>query len=162
MIIGIGNDHAAVELKKAMMEHVTSMGHECIDYGAQEGEKMDYPVPGRAVAEAIVRGEIDKGILICGTGIGISITANKVPGIRAAACSEPFTARLCVEHNNCQIIAFGSRVIGEGTAKDIVDAFLHAEFEGGRHARRVELIGAVDEMYRRDAESADTDDGGQA
>ena len=152
MIIGFGNDHAAVALKKAMMEHVASLGHECIDYGAQEGEKMDYPVPGKAVAEAVLRGEIDKGILICGTGIGISIAANKVPGIRAAACSEPFSARLCVEHNNCQIVAFGSRVVGEGTARDIVDAFLSAEFEGGRHAARVELIGAIDAAYCRTEE----------
>ncbi|MBR0090277.1 MAG: ribose 5-phosphate isomerase B [Lachnospiraceae bacterium] len=152
MLVGFGNDHAAVELKKAMMAHVASLGHECIDYGAQEGEKMDYPVPGKAVAEAILRGEIERGILICGTGIGISISANKVPGIRCGVCSEPFSARLCVEHNNCQIVAFGARVVGEGTAKDIVNAFLNAAFEGGRHARRVEMIAVIDEIYRKEQE----------
>ena len=149
MIIGFGNDHAGAALKKKVMEHVASLGHECIDYGVQEGEAADYPLPGRAVAEGVISGEIEKGVLICGTGIGISIAANKVPGIRAAVCSEPFSARMCVEHNDCQIIAFGARVVGEGEACAITDAFLEARFQGGRHAKRVELIGAIEASYRQ-------------
>ncbi|MBR0163856.1 MAG: ribose 5-phosphate isomerase B [Lachnospiraceae bacterium] len=147
MIIGVGNDHAAVSLKKAVIAHLTEMGHECIDYGAQEGEAVDYPVPGRAVAEAVQRGEADKGILICGTGIGIGISANKVPGIRCAICSDTFSAAMCVEHNDCNCIAFGARVVGEGLALKIVDAYLSASFQGGRHERRVGLISQIEAAY---------------
>ena len=153
MNIGFGNDHAGVALKKALMEHLSAKGHTCIDFGAAEGEKVDYPLPGREVAEAVVSGEIDKGVLICGTGIGISLSANKVPGIRAAVCSEPFTAKLSVQHNNANIIALGARVVGEDLAKMIVDEFFAAEFEGGRHARRVGLIGEVEQAYLRIAGS---------
>ena len=149
MIIGFGNDHAGVELKRALMDHVSAMGHTCIDYGAAAGEKADYPVPGRAVAEAVRAGEADKGILICGTGIGISLAANKVKGIRAAVCSDTFSARMCVEHNNCQILAMGARVVGEGLALALADAFLNASFEGGRHERRVGLIGEIEEAYMK-------------
>ena len=149
MIIGFGNDHAGVELKREIMEHVSAMGHECIDYGAAEGEKVDYPVPGRTVAEAVVRGEVDKGILVCGTGIGISLAANKVPGIRAAVCSDTFSAKLCVEHNNANILAMGARVVGPGLALLMVDAFLNASFEGGRHERRVGLITEIEQAYAR-------------
>ena len=150
MIIGFGNDHAGAELKRVLMEHVSAMGHTCIDYGAAAGEKADYPVPGRKVAEAVRAGEADKGILICGTGIGISLAANKVRGIRAAVCSDTFSARMCVEHNNCQILAMGARVVGEGLAVALVDAFLTASFEGGgRHEHRVGLIGAVEEAYMK-------------
>ncbi|MBF0995320.1 MAG: RpiB/LacA/LacB family sugar-phosphate isomerase, partial [Lachnospiraceae bacterium] len=99
MMIGFGNDHTGVELKKYLMAHLVEKGYECVDYGAGEGEKVDYPEPGRKVAEALVRGEIDRGVLICGTGLGISLAANKVPGVRAAVCSEPFTAQKAVQHN---------------------------------------------------------------
>ena len=145
MTIGFGCDHAGVELKEALMEYVAELGHECIDYGTQKDVPVDYPVPGQAVANAVREGEIEKGILVCGTGVGISLAANKVKGIRAAACSDVFTARLCVEHNNCQILAIGARVVGAGLAKDLAGAFLGATFEGGRHARRVSLIGAIEE-----------------
>lgn len=148
MKIGFGSDHAALGLKNVLLEYLKGKGYECVDFGAYSpDEKVDYPVPGRAVAEAIRRGDIDKGVLVCGTGVGISLAANKVPGIRAGVCSEPFTAKMVAEHNNCQIIAMGERVVGVELAKMIVDAFFEAEFQGGRHARRVGLIGKVEEDY---------------
>ena len=109
--------------------------------------KVDYPVPGLKVAEAIMRGEADKGVLICGTGIGISLAANKVPGIRAAVCSEPYSAKLTVQHNNANIIAMGARVVGTELAKMIVDSFFEAEFEGGRHEKRVNMISDIEKKY---------------
>lgn len=148
MKVGFGNDHVAVELKKVLMEHLKEKGYECVDYGTYSAEeKVNYPEPGLKVAEALMRGEIDKGVLICGTGIGISLSANKVPGIRAAVCSEPYSARLTVQHNNANIIAMGARVVGEELAKMIVDEFFAAEFEGGRHAVRVEMISDIEEKY---------------
>lgn len=151
MKIGFGCDHAAVELKTILMDHLKEQGFECVDYGAAAGEKVDYPVKGLAVAEAIVRGEVDKGVLLCGTGVGISLAANKVPGIRAAVCSEPYTAKLTVEHNNANIIAMGARVVGSELAIMIVDAFFGAEFQGGRHANRVALISDIEKKYSREA-----------
>ena len=148
MKIGFGSDHAAVELKNCLLEHMKERGFEVVDFGAASPQdKVDYPVPGRAVAEAIIRGEIDKGVLVCGTGVGISLAANKVPGIRAGVCSEPYTAKLIVEHNNCQILAMGARVVGTELAKMICDAFFDAQFQGGRHARRVELISQIERDY---------------
>jgi ribose 5-phosphate isomerase B len=148
MKIGFGSDHAAIELKNALLEHMQQRGYECVDFGAYSPEeKVDYPVPGRMVAEAIRRGEIDRGVLVCGTGVGISLAANKVPGIRAGVCSEPYTAKMIAEHNNCQIVAMGARVVGVELAKMICDAFFAAQFEGGRHARRVGLIRQVEEDY---------------
>ena len=150
MKIGFGCDHAGVELKKILMEHLGSKGHECIDYGTPEASiKVDYPIPGRKVAEAIVAGEVDKGVLICGTGIGISLAANKVPGIRAAVCSEPYSARLTVQHNDANIIAMGARVVGSELAKMIVDEFFGAEFEGGRHSQRVALLTEIEKAYNK-------------
>lgn len=145
MTIGFGCDHAGVELKDELMAYVAEEGHHCIDYGTKKDVPVDYPVPGQAVAKAVQKGEVDKGILICGTGIGISLAANKVKGIRAAVCSDVFSARMCVEHNDCQILALGARVVGSGLAKDMIRAFLNASFEGGRHARRVGLISAIEE-----------------
>ena len=151
MKIGFGCDHAAVELKTILMDHLKEQGFTGVDYGAAAGEKVDYPVKGLAVAEAIVRGEVDKGVLLCGTGVGISLAANKVPGIRAAVCSEPYTAKLTVEHNNANIIAMGARVVGSELAIMIVDAFFGAEFQGGRHANRVALISDIEKKYSREA-----------
>lgn len=150
MKIGFGNDHAAVELKLELMKHLKEQGYECIDYGScSPDEKVDYPIAGQRVAEAIVSGEVEKGVLICGTGIGISIAANKVPGIRAAVCSEPYSARLTVQHNNANIIAMGARVVGTELAKMIVDEFFKAEFEGGRHEKRVDLIKEIEKKYNK-------------
>lgn len=148
MKIGFGSDHAAIGLKNCLLEHLRERGFECVDYGAYSPEeKVDYPVPGRTVAEAIRRGDIDKGVLVCGTAVGISLAANKVPGIRAGVCSEPYTAKMIAEHNNCQIVAMGARVVGEELAKMICDAFFDSEFLGGRHERRVGLISKIEEDY---------------
>ena len=140
MKIAIGNDHAATDLKWVIKEYVESKGHEVINFGTDDNESCDYPAYGRKVGEAVVAGEADCGILICGTGVGISIAANKVKGVRAAVCSDTTTAHLVKEHNNANIIAFGARIVGTELAKDIVDSYLNAEFEGGRHQRRIDLI----------------------
>lgn len=140
MKIAIGNDHAATELKFIIKEYVEGMGHEVINYGTDDNNSCDYPEFGRKVGEAVVNGEADCGILICGTGVGISIAANKVKGVRAAVCSDVTTAHLVKEHNNANIIAFGARIVGVELAKDIVKTYLDAEFEGGRHQRRIDMI----------------------
>ena len=149
MKVGFGCDHAAVELKDELLAYLTEKGYACVDYGAAAGERVDYPVKGQAVAEAIRKGEVEKGVLICGTGIGISLAANKVPGIRAAVCSDPYSARMAAEHNNANIIAMGARVVGSELAKTILDAFFSAEFQGGRHADRVALISRIEEKYSK-------------
>ena len=140
MKIAIGNDHTAVELKHHIMEYLANQGHELIDFGAAAGEKVDYPRPAEAVAKCVISGGADRGILICGTGLGISLAANKVHGVRCACVSEAVSARMCRAHNDCNLIAFGARIVGTQTAESIVDAFIHTEHEGGRHARRVEMI----------------------
>lgn len=140
MKIAIGNDHAATELKFIIKEYVESLGHEVINFGTDDNESCDYPTFGKKVGEAVVKGDCDCGILICGTGVGISIAANKVKGVRAAVCSDVATAHLVKEHNNANIIAFGARIVGQELAKDIVKAYLEAEFEGGRHQRRIDMI----------------------
>ena len=151
MKIGFGSDHAAVDMKNALKEHLAAQGHEVVDFGTDSAEhRADYPEKALAVAEAIKAGEIDKGVLCCGTGIGMCLAANKVPGIRAAVCSEPYSAELTVRHNNSQIITIGARVIGEELAKMTVDAFFNAEFEGGRHAKRVDMITAIEEKYSKE------------
>ena len=144
MKMAIGNDHAAVALKNEIMEYVQSLGHEVVNFGTDTNESCHYPEYGEKVANAVAAGEFDCGILICGTGVGISIAANKVNGIRAAVCSEPTTARLVKEHNNANIIAFGERIVGVELAKDIVKAYLSAEFLGGRHGIRVDMISDIE------------------
>ena len=140
MKLAIGADHGGYELKKAVRAYLEKQGHEVVDYGCDSPERCDYPIYGERVARAVAGGECELGVLICGTGIGISLAANRVPGIRAAVCSETYSAQLTREHNNANIIAFGARVVGEGTAFAIVDAFLNAEFQGGRHAERVAML----------------------
>jgi ribose 5-phosphate isomerase B len=140
MKIGIGNDHTAFDLKNIIKAHLEGQGYEVVDYGSYSSERCNYPEFGEKVARAIVAGEVELGVLICGTGVGISLAANKVKGIRAAVCSEPYTAQLVRRHNNAQIIAFGARVVGDEMAKMIVDEFLNAKFEGGRHQTRVDMI----------------------
>ena len=149
MKIAIGNDHAAIELKKTIKEYLESLGNEVVDLGANENKGISYTVFGEAVAEKVVAKEVDFGVLICGTGVGISIAANKVPGIRAAVCSEPTTARLVKEHNNANIIAFGARIVGSEAAKDIVDAYMNATFQGGRHEDRVNMITDIEKKYSK-------------
>ena len=150
MKLAIGNDHAAVELKLEIKRYLEDKGIEVVDFGCGEGEKCDYPVVGEAVGKAVAAHEVDGGVLMCGTGIGISLAANKVDGVRAAVCSEPTSARLCRQHNCANIIAFGARIVGVEAAKDIVDAWLNAEFEGGRHQRRIDLITAIEERRRHE------------
>ena len=144
MKIAIGNDHAAVELKNQIMAYVKELGHEAENYGTDTHASCNYPEYGEKVARAVAEGRADCGILICGTGVGISIAANKVKGIRAAVCSDATTARLVKEHNNANIIAFGARIVGEELAKDIVKAYLTAEFLGGRHAERIAMITEIE------------------
>lgn len=143
MKIAVGADHGGYEMKKAVIAHLTKKGYECVDYGCDSPERCDYPIYGERVGRAVAGGECELGVLICGTGIGISLAANRVPGVRAAVCSETYSAQLTREHNNANIIAFGARVVGEGTALAIVDAFLNAEFQGGRHAERVAMLDKI-------------------
>ena len=144
MKIAIGNDHAAVEMKNHIVKYLEAKGYEMVNFGTDTNESCDYPLYGKKVADAIKNGECELGILICGTGIGISLAANKVKGIRAAVCSEGYSARLTRQHNNANIIAFGARVVDEKTAEKIVDEFLNAEYEGGRHQKRVDMITAIE------------------
>ena len=143
MKIAVGSDHGGFELKKAVIAHLEKQGYECVDFGCHSPERCDYPVYGEKAARAVASGECELGVLICGTGIGISLAANRVKGIRAAVCSEPYSAKLTREHNNANINAFGARVVGEGTAMMIVDAFLNAQFQGGRHAKRVAMLDEI-------------------
>lgn len=145
MKIAIGNDHTAVELKNIIKEHLGKKGYEVIDLGTDSKESCDYPIYGEKVGRAVVSKEADLGIAICGTGLGISLAANKVKGVRACVCSEPYTARLSRMHNNANVLAFGARVVGSEMAKMIVDEWLAAEFEGGRHQRRVDMIMEIEE-----------------
>ncbi|MCI9226397.1 MAG: ribose 5-phosphate isomerase B [Dorea sp.] len=145
MKIGIGNDHAAVAMKKEIAGYLEELGYEVVNYGTDSDESCSYAVYGEKVARAVAAKDVDLGILICGTGLGISLAANKVRGIRAAVCSEPCTARLSRQHNDANILAFGARIIGIETAKEIVKAWLDAEFEGGRHQTRVDMIMAIEE-----------------
>lgn len=134
-----------VEPEYAITEHLVARGITVIGKGAHEDTRTDYPIYGKAVAEAVVSGEAELGIVFCGSGVGISIVANKVKGIRAVVCSEPYSAKLSREHNNTNVLSFGSRVIGSELAKMIVDAWLDAEFEGDRHQKRVEMIASIEE-----------------
>lgn len=145
MRIGIGNDHSAVDMKDEVTEHLKSKGIEVINYGTDERSSCNYPEYGEAVGRAVVSGEIDLGILICGTGVGISLAANKVKGVRAVVCSEPYSARLSRQHNNTNILAFGARVVGIELAKMIIDEWLAAEFMGGRHKTRVDMIMEIEQ-----------------
>lgn len=138
--LAIGNDHVAVDMKNEITTYLEEKGYEIVNVGTDSPESFDYPISGYKVAQLVASGEVDGGILICGTGIGISLAANKVHGIRCVTCSEPYSARLSRQHNNTNCVAFGARVIGIETAKDIVDAWLGAEFEGGRHQRRVDEV----------------------
>ncbi|CUH84790.1 ribose 5-phosphate isomerase B [Thalassovita mediterranea] len=138
--IVISSDHADIELRKNIAKHVAAKGYAVDDIGPMTSESTHYPLHGKAAAEKIAAGEADLGIIVCGTGQGIMIAANKVPGIRCGVCSDVFSAKMIRAHNNAQMLSLGARVVGEGLALEIVDAFLAAEFEGGRHATRVDMI----------------------
>lgn len=148
MKLGIGNDQAAYDMKLEIKEYLESLGHEVTDYGSHSAERTDYPIWGRAVAEAVTSGEVERGIIICGSGVGISIAANKVPGVRCALCTEAFTATASRAHNDANVIALGARVIGAGVAEACVRAFRDTAFEGGRHSRRVAKLTTLDDSSR--------------
>jgi len=139
MIIAIGSDHTALDLKKRIIAHLQGKGMEVFDKGTYDDKPTDYPVYAKEVCNTVIDGGVEFGILICGTGIGMSIVANKIKGIRCALCNDPYSARMAKEHNNANIIAFGTRVIGYGVAIDIVDAFLAAEYDP-RHQARLDMV----------------------
>jgi len=142
--IGIGNDHAGYELKMQISRHLNALGHEVRDFGGHGVGHADYPTYGRRVAEAVAAGEVERGILACGTGVGISIAANKVRGVRCVCCSEPYSALASRQHNDSNVLALGARIVGHGLATTIVETWLAGVFEGGRHASRVALIENVE------------------
>ena len=141
----IGSDHAGLELKNKLLEHLGGKAYEVKDVGTHTTESTDYPDYAAQVASAISAGDADLGVLVCGTGQGMAITANKVAGVRAAVCADTFTAHSTREHNDANVLCLGDRVVGSGLACEIVDAFLAAEFEGGRHARRIGKITALEQ-----------------
>ena len=147
MKIAIGNDHSAVEMKREIEAHLKEKGYEVLNLGTDSSDSVDYPVYGEKVAKAVTSGEAELGIAICGTGVGISISCNKVKGIRAVCCSEPYSAKLSRMHNNSNVLCFGARVIGPELAKMIVDEWLGASFEGGRHQRRVDELSALEAKF---------------
>ena len=140
----IGSDHGGFALKQEIMKHLTERGIEYRDYGTFSTDSCDYPDYGEAVGRAVASGECERGIVVCGTGIGISIAANKVHGVRCALCGDCFSAQMAREHNDANVLALGARVLGPGLALKIVDTFLDAEFQGGRHARRVAEMDAIE------------------
>ena len=145
MKVAIGSDHAGFDYKEIVKKHLEEKGFQVIDKGTYSKESVDYPIFGEAVAQAVASGQADRGIVICGTGIGISISANKVKGIRAALCTNEYMARMARKHNDANILAFGARVLGIDVALGIVDVFFETEFEGGRHERRVNEIKNIEE-----------------
>lgn len=147
MKIAIGSDHGGYGLKELIKKHLQEKGFDIKDFGTDSTASTDYPDFARAVGEAVVAEEFDRGILVCGTGIGISIAANKVPGVRCALVGDCFSAKATRQHNNANIIALGERVIGPGLALEIVDTWLGAEFEGGRHQNRIDKITEIERKY---------------
>ena len=144
MKIAVGSDHAAYELKEAIKEKLISEGHEVIDVGCDSTESVDYPKYGHAVGRAVASGEAERGIAVCGSGIGISIACNKVPGIRAALCTSVEMAEMCRRHNNANVVCMGARMISQELAFDIIDKWMTTEFEGGKHLRRINEIEDLD------------------
>jgi ribose 5-phosphate isomerase B len=147
--IAVGSDHGGFLLKDEIIKHLREKNIDFTDFGCFTTEAVDYPDIGQAVGEAVAKGEYDRGIICCGTGIGISISANKVPGVRAALCGDCFSAKAAREHNDANVLALGERVTGVGHAIMITDIWLSSEFLGGRHGRRVEKIAKIEEKYNK-------------
>ncbi|MCA0385503.1 MAG: ribose 5-phosphate isomerase B [Firmicutes bacterium] len=147
MRIAMGSDHGGFNLRLVIKAHLIEKGYEVVDFGCESKESVDYPDYALRVANAITSGDCELGVLVCGTGLGISIAANKVKGIIAAPVSDTFSAEMARRHNNANIIALGERVVGEGLALKIIDEFFGASFEGGRHAGRVDKIRTIEENY---------------
>jgi len=153
-VVALGADHAGFPLKEDLKTWLITHGYDVVDLGTQSAESVDYPDFAIGVGSAITAGTADRGVLVCGTGIGMAMAANKVPGVRAAACSDAFTARMSREHNDANILALGARITSREAAIEILEIWLGAEFAGGRHARRVEKIVALDEMREREPRDA--------
>jgi len=143
--IALSSDHAAIQLRQTIATHIAALGWEVVDIGPTTPESAHYPKHGKVAARLVASGDCQFGIILCGTGQGIMMAANKVKGIRCGVCTDTFSARMIREHNDANMLSIGVRVVGEGLALDIVDAFLAAKFEGGRHATRVEMIEASEE-----------------
>jgi ribose 5-phosphate isomerase B len=147
--IAIGADHLGLELKNTLVEHLEAKGYEVKDMGVVDHNPVDYPDIGVKVAEAVGRGDYPRGILVCGTGAGMAITANKVPGVRAVCVQDPYTAERAIASNNAQVVTFGQLITGPAVAKMLVDIWLSNEFQGGRSAPKVAKMDALDDHYRR-------------
>ncbi|HHW18684.1 MAG TPA: ribose 5-phosphate isomerase B [Firmicutes bacterium] len=150
MKLAIGSDHAGYRLKTEILEFLKEMGHEVLDFGTHSEDSVDYPDFALKVAESVRDGESELGVLVCGTGLGMAIAANKVPGIRAVTCTDTFSAHMAREHNDANVLCLGARVTGGGLARDIVKAWLEARFQGGRHERRLAKITDIERMYLKD------------
>ena len=148
MKLVIGNDHSSVDMKNEIKEYLEEKGIEIIDVGTNSTDSFNYPISGYRVGKMVAEGKVDGGIAICGTGVGISLACNKVDGVRACCCSEPYSAEMSKRHNNANVICFGARVIGIETAKQIVDAWINAKFEGGRHETRVNMIMEIQDTQK--------------
>jgi ribose 5-phosphate isomerase B len=153
-VVGLGADHAGFPLKEDLKAWLITGGYDVVDFGTQSAESVDYPDYAAAVGSAVTAGKADCGVLVCGTGIGMAIAANKLPGIRAAACSDAYTARMSREHNDANILALGARITGRDAAIEILETWLAATFAGGRHARRVDKIVALDRVRGQEAPDA--------
>lgn len=150
MKIGLGSDHGGYNLKEEIKKHLEAKGIECVDFGPNNDlESVDYPIYGETVANSVVNKEIDYGIICCGTGIGISLAANKVKGIRCAVVSDVFSAKMSKAHNDANMLSLGERVLGRGLALEIVDAWINTEFEGGRHSKRVDMIKEIEKKHSK-------------
>ena len=150
MKIGLASDHGGYNLKSEIIKHLKEKGIECIDFGPDNSlESVDYPIFGEKVANAVKSKAVDYGIVCCGTGIGISLAANKVPGIRCAVVSDVFSAKMSKAHNDANMLSLGERVLGRGLALEIVDAWINTEFEGDRHSKRVNMIKEIEERYNK-------------
>ena len=147
--VAIASDHGGADLKIIIKEHLESLGYRVTDFGVKHGEKSDYPDQAVPVVEALINGAADRGVLLCGTGVGISIAANRFPGIRAALCRDEFTARMSRAHNDSNVLVLGGRVLGAEAAKSVTDVWLNTEFEGGRHTPRIEKIDIIAENFRK-------------
>ena len=149
MKIGIGCDHAGLELKNEIIKLLSGLGIDCIDYGTNTPESVDYPDFGEKVSEEVSSGEIERGILICGTGIGMSIVANKFPNIRASLCNDLFTAQMSRRHNDANVLVFGGRIVGRDLAKEIVKTWVNTSFDGERHVNRLRKITLIENRLKR-------------
>ncbi|MFB6265265.1 MAG: ribose 5-phosphate isomerase B [Bradymonadaceae bacterium] len=155
MIVGFGSDHAGFDAKQQLADYVREFGHDVRDFGPEDDASVDYPDYARPVAEAVAAGELDRGILICGSGIGVAVAANKVPGVRASVCHDTYSARQGVEHDDLNVLCLGGRVVGSELQRELVRAFLGAEFDGvERHRRRLEKVEAIERDALQGGESA--------